>query len=182
MSMNSGDIDQPSARRLRKRFATIGFCSWSRASSSSSSACWPSWSRRSPRSRSPSSSAGCSSISGVVGLVTTFMARATPGLLVGAALGRARDRRRPRPAGLAGRRRRLAHAAADRVLHDRGRRHHHVRARAQEGSLRAMGLDAGERRSSISFWRRSFSPGCRARRPGRSASWSASTCCSAAHR
>src|SRR3979411_136950 len=46
---------------------------------------------------------------------------------------------------MARQRRRLAHAAADRVLHDRGRSHDHVCARAQEGTFGPMGLDADER-------------------------------------
>ena len=52
----------------------------------------------------------------------------------------------------------------------------------QRAALRPLGLDAGERASSISFSPASSSPDCPAPRPGRSGSWSASTCCSAAPR
>ena len=78
-------------------------------------------------------------ISGVVGLVTTFWARHAPGFWWSLLVGGARDRRRYRVAGMARQWRRLADAAADRVLHHRRRRHDHVCARAQEGAVAADG-------------------------------------------
>ena len=119
-------------------------------------------------------------ISGIVGLVTTFMARHAPGFwwsLLSAVLAIA--------AGVV-----LlvwplsgvdhAHAAPDRVLHDRGRRSPSCTRSSTRKSSRADGAGCWRAASSISCWRPSSSPGCPARRPGRSGCWSGSTCCSAA--